>query len=232
MKKMAFASEHLVIGLGEVGSAIAKILECDGIDVNNHAPQKSYRFLHICIPYSENFLKIVEDYQYQYSPDYTVIHSTVPMRTTRMILGAVHSPVFGVHPNLEKGIRTFTKYFGGKNARICAEPFVEKGIKCEYTIFPESTEVLKLYDTLQFGINILIEKEIHDVCKENKLDFDLVYTRANKNYNEGYEKLGYPEYKKYILKHIEGPIGGHCILSNAELLNTSIARFLCKSTKS
>ena len=54
---------HLVIGGGEVGQAIADALDCDIIDID---PTKSrgelgegYEYLHICVPYVDNFTNIV-----------------------------------------------------------------------------------------------------------------------------------------------------------------------------
>lgn len=230
MKKTDSVSS-LVIGCnGQIGSAIAKILECDGIDINDIAPHKSYKFLHICIPYSGKFIKIVEDYKLLYSPDYTIIHSTVPIGTSRKC-DAVHSPIRGVHPRLEEGIRTFVKYFGGQDARFCSMPFTEKGIEVKHSFNQEDTEALKLWDTTIYGLNILIEKEIHDFCKKNNVDFNLVYTDANRTYNRGYFQLGHPEFSKYVLKHMEGEIGGHCIKENAFLLDSPLANLLCKNTK-
>lgn len=225
MSKMDFVSKSLVVGLGEVGIAITKILECDGIDRDQIAPQKSYEFLHICIPFGDNFVEIVKNYQDQYSPDHTIIHSTVPIGTSKLC-HATHSPIRGIHPMLEQGIRTFTKYFGGEDARKCAELFAEKHIPCFITSHQENTEALKLWDTTIYGINILIEKEIHEFCAKNGLNFNLIYTEANKTYNKGYAKLGCPQFVKYILDHKEGGIGGHCIKNNCEILDTPFAKFL------
>ena len=57
-------------------------------------------------------------------------------------------------------------------------------------------------------------------------DFDLIYTHANESYNKGYEKLGHPEYKKYILKHVDGKIGGHCVLQNCPFLDSWISSLI------
>lgn len=226
MRKTDFVSDALVIGLGEIGTPIANILDCDAIDKEEIAPQNTYNFLHICIPFNENFIEIVKDYKEKYKPNYILIHSTVPIGTSRL-LNAVHSPVRGIHPHLEEGIRTFVKYFGGQNAYICAGPFIKKGIKIECGSIPEETEALKLWDTTIYGLNILIEKEIHKFCQENSLDFDFIYKDANKTYNEGYAKLGFPQFSKYILEHREEEkIGGHCILENARLLDNRLAKLL------
>ena len=221
--------DNLVIGVGQIGTAISAILNCEGIDYGQVADKKTYKYLHICFPYSENFEKYVEEYKKQYSPDKIIVHSTVPVGTCRKI-NAVHSPCRGIHPNLEEGIRTFVKFFGGEGSYECAKIFSELGIKTMITPSSEDTEAMKLWDTTIYGINILIEKEIYKYCQENGVDFNIVYTEANKSYNEGYEKLGHPEYKKYILKHVPGVIGGHCVLPNIELLESKVIQWFYDQT--
>ena len=212
---------QLVIGYGQIGRAISSILNCDYADIDITPRFEQYDVLHICFPYSENFVSLVNEYKEKYKANLVCIHSTVKVGTTSQIENAVYSPCRGVRPNLEKGIRTFVKYFAGEKSSEIAQIFVKKGIEClssnsERAV--ESLEAAKLWDTTQYGINILIEKEIFKYCTENKLDFNLVYTMFNETYNRGYDKLDMPQYKKYILKHVDGKIGGHCILPNVELL--------------
>lgn len=216
--------DNLVIGTGQIGTAISAILNCEGIDINQTPERKTYKYLHICFPYSDKFIEYVEQYQDRFSPDKIIVHSTVPIGTCKKI-NAVHSPVRGVHPDLEEGIRTFTKFFGGEDAYECATLFREKGISVHITQNSDDTEALKLWDTTIYGVNILLEKEIYKFCQKNGLDFNLVYTESAKTYNEGYEKLGHPEFKKYILKHMPGEIGGHCILPNIELLESKVVQW-------
>jgi hypothetical protein len=212
---------NLVIGLGEVGTAIQNILNCDGHDAGSLKTDK-YQTLHICFPYSEKFLDHVINYQEYYGADLVIVHSTVPVGTCSKI-GAVHSPVRGIHPHLEAGIRTFVKYFGGEQANKAAKIFADLGLTTKTTPRSETTEALKLWDTTIYGWNIILEKFIHEWCEDKGLDFEMIYTDANKSYNAGYEQLGHPEYKKYILKHFDGPIGGHCVVQNANLLDSQIA---------
>lgn len=211
--------QHLVIGLGEVGSAVQKILKCDGAE-QNKAPQDQYEMIHICFPHSIKFVDEVKAYQTAYRAKYVVVHSTVPLGTCDPHQW-IHSPVRGVHPNLEEGIRTFTKYFGGVNAEFAAHEFSEKKITTLTTTKAAHTEALKLWDTTQYGIMIALEKEIHAYCKRHDLPFDLVYQHANMSYNEGYTKLGKPEVVRPYLDQHDGPIGGHCVIPNATILNNS-----------
>ena len=222
--------KNLVIGnKGQIGSAIQNILKCDGYDiVENKNPGGEYDVLHITIPYSKNFIPIIEEYIEYFKPKFTVIHSTVPVGTCEKIGEfVVYSPCRGIHPELEKGIRTFTKYFAGNEAEKAAKIFKEAdhNMDCAWNIMPNSVrslEAAKLWDTTQYGWSIILEKVIHKYCEDNGLDFQLIYTMFNKTYNDGYEKLGHPEYKKYILEHRDGKIGGHCVIPNLDLLDNEI----------
>lgn len=210
---------HLVIGLGEVGSAIQAILQCDGYDTKSgmEAPGGSFDTLHICFPYSLSFEAQVLQYKSYFNADLVVVHSSVPVGTCDP-QGWVHSPVRGVHPHLEQGIRTFVKYFGGEAAFIAKRPFEDAGIICQANPLASNTEALKLWDTTQYGLMIMIQKMIKAYCEEHSLDFELIYTDANHTYDIGYEQLGRPEVARPYLKFMPGPIGGHCVIPNAKIL--------------
>lgn len=213
-------SRQLVVGTGQIGKAVLAVLECHGYDVadGEYPYQEPFDVLHICFSYSDTFEEDVRHYQELTGAKLTIIHSTVPIGVSTR-LGAVHSPVRGKHPDLEQSIRTFTKFFGGPQAEEAAQIFRKKGITCVTTPKSETTEALKLFDTEQYHLNILAEKAIYKYCTDHGLDFDVVYTQANRTYNEGYEVMGMPHFKKYVLDHVEGPIGGHCVTENSKLLS-------------
>lgn len=215
---LIFNMKHLVIGLGEVGSALQKVLECDGYDMGD-TNDEYYDVIHICFPYSDGFINQVEEYRTKFDAKYVVVHSTVKVGTC-LKLNATHSMIRGVHPMLEESIRTFVKYFGGEEAEVMAHEFTLKGIKTDITPKSETVELMKLVDTTSYGINILIEKEIYRLCEEYSVPFETVYSDANLTYNKGYSDMGMPQFQKYNLKHFPGKIGGHCINENAELLDT------------
>ena len=160
----------LIIGKGEIGVSLQRVLspfyetyikdieplEVDGIEV-----------LHICFPYSKKFIKQVEEYKKQYKPRFVIIHSTVPVGTSTK-LNAFHSPVRGVHPHLERSLKTFVKFLAPKN-KVLKEYFEKAGIKIELVEKSEETELLKLYCTTIYGLNIVAEKEVYAKCKELKL---------------------------------------------------------------
>lgn len=214
--------KHLIVGYGQIGQAIHKVLG-DAVWTSRSNPgtytPKTDRIdvVHICFPYTERFKFYDEVSRYQAIAPLVIVHSSVAVGTCDA-LGVVHSPVRGVHPNLEKGIRTFVKYFGGKQASQAAKIFEDIGIKTKVYDNARTTEALKLWDTTQYGYLIMIEKMIHKWCKINKVEFDEVYTQANQDYNTGYIELGRPDVVRPWLKHMPGPIGGHCVIPNAKLL--------------
>ena len=225
--------DHIVIGLGEVGSALQSILKCESLDTFKNidtTTQQYYAFIHICFPYSKDFVKQVEAYKAKYSNGCVVIHSTVPIGTSEKC-NANHSPVRGVHPNLKEGVLTFVKFVSGKDARHICQELSKFNIITKVVVGTKNTEAMKLWDTTQYGVNIMLEKEIHEFCVKNGLDFDIIYTEANKTYNQGYQILNMPQYQKFVIEHREGKIGGHCVIPNAHLLNTPSAKRLLKDNK-
>src|SRR3989344_5362217 len=90
-----------IIGYGEIGKAISKFYKKPLIkDLNRDDGLKSVEILHICIPWSDNFVEIVKKEIREIKPKLTIIHSTVSVGATKKIGGrTVHSPVRGVHPN-------------------------------------------------------------------------------------------------------------------------------------
>lgn len=223
---------QLVIGLGEVGLALQKILSCDGMDTGKGIDPLGgqYDILHIAFPYSDKFQEAVIKYKTKFDADLIIIHSSVPIGTSKL-LNAVHSPIRGVHPFLEDGIRTFRKYFGGERSPVAAKIFSDLGLEVFCVSNSNNTEALKLWDTTQYGIMILLNKEINNFCTQNRLDFDFIYKEANISYNKGYSKLNRPDVVRPYLRHMEGKIGGHCVVENAALLNSESARMIIEQNE-
>ncbi len=215
--------KHIIIGAGEVGISLFNVLK-QYYDVvlrdKNDDLNGEFGVIHICYPYNKNFVKISKFYIKKYNPILIIIHSTIPVGITKKILKtAVHSPIRGLHPNLEKGIKTFIKYFGGKKAKEAAKIFSDIGIKIQCFGKSETTELLKILDTTYYGWNIIFAKEVKRICDKLKLDFDEIYTIPNRDYNEGYKKLGKNNVIRPILKPMPGKIGGHCVVKNCDLLD-------------
>jgi len=227
--------KHLVIGMGEVGTALAAILGSytHTLDAKNSKEpfrEGPYEVVHICFPYSSIFLAEVEGYKKRFNPQVLIIHSSVPVGTSDK-LGAVYSPVRGVHPDLALGMRTITKYFAGLKAGKAASYFSTLGIPVRVLSDTRTLEAAKLWDTTVYGLSILLEKEMWAYARENGLDFEIMYREFTATYNMGYSKLGMPHVVRPWLMHADGKIGGHCVLENAALLDSPSAKRLIKENK-
>jgi UDP-N-acetyl-D-mannosaminuronate dehydrogenase len=230
-------TRHLVIGYGEVGRALYAMLmnghplhSVDAEDITARVPQRQhtrYDGIHICTPFTsviEMQATIEAACSRADSLDtIVVVHSTVPLGTTRQLAEAlsvpmVYSPIRGTHPDLRDGLKQFPKYVGGARAGEVASWFRFCGMTTRVFGDPETPEAMKLWDTTQYGWQIVLAKEIARWCRHYGLDFAEVYQQPNREYNEGYERLGKPEVVRPWLKDMPGPIGGHCVMPNLTLL--------------
>ena len=227
---------HLVIGLGEVGTAIKTILEQtkDNVQAVGRGSNLAGLFdvVHICIPVTPRFKNIVRDYVKKYLVDkgLLIIHSSTPIGTCKS-LGAVHHPIRGTHPNLIRGIIDSVNYFGGERANEAAILFQDLVQECRVILNSKDTEAAKLLDTTQYGLMIMIEKEIYKFCSKNHLNHYIVYEQFNETYNQMYAESK-PRVVRPFLKHMNGPIGGHCVIGNAKLLKGfDLAKLLLNKNK-
>lgn len=215
-----------ILGYGEVGRAIAKFYTRPKIKSRSRDDGLTdIEVLHICIPYTNNFVKTVKETIRTAKPTITIIHSTVAVGTTQKIGGmVVHSPIRGVHPNLFTGIKTFVKYIGADDkraARLAREHLAGLGIHTKVFYPSKTTELGKLLDTTYYGLCIAFHGEIAKMCRTYNLDFDQVATEFNSSYNEGYKKLGLTQVIRPVLTPPNPAIGGHCIVPNAKILKHS-----------
>ena len=120
--------DSLVVGNGEVGQAMFKVLQLregdktvKATDIKdpdfNNVLVDGAKILHICFPYSENFIKNVKFYVNLTKANFVIIHSTIQVGTTDELrktlpIPAVHSPVQGQHSNLTEHILYFDKFIG------------------------------------------------------------------------------------------------------------------------
>ncbi|MFH1713987.1 MAG: hypothetical protein ABH831_00055 [Candidatus Nealsonbacteria bacterium] len=213
-----------ILGFGEVGQSIAKFYKNPRIkDLRKDDGLQGVEILNVCIPWSDNFVKIVKKEIKKIKPKLTIIHSTVAPGTVKKIGGmAVHSPIRGIHPHLYKGIKTFVKYIGADNKKAgdLAEKHL-KGLRIRTKVFMPSvtTEIGKLLDTSYYGLVIAWHAEMKKLCDKYRIDFEKAVTDFNQTYNEGYKKLG----KKNVIRPVLYPpkkgISGHCIIPNVKILN-------------
>lgn len=219
--------KHVICGMGEVGTALANVLLESRQEVACHDPYKhryadhEYDILHVCIPWADSFIDDVQRYTRRWKTHLTIIHSTVPVGTTRKIGGMIaHSPTHGVHPNLERGMRTFVKPVAGvceKSTRAAQYALDGANIPNAKWSSPEATELSKIMCTTQYAWNVILCKEIAAECERLGVPFEEVYSQWNAEYNRGYTELGKPEVCRPNLTPMPGPIGGHCLIPNAKL---------------
>lgn len=222
----------LVIGYGEVGSALAEILnERCSVDVLD--PQKGmmpaddgdfYEWVHICIPYGEGFVDAVLDTIKGLPTTHLVIHSTVAVGTTAEIADGVphdtwvyYSPVRGIHPHLGRYIREFPKWFSppvsGQPQKDFEEHFGLCGIQTRVVDSYDILEWAKLWETTEYGYRIAMWQEVGrqartlpstavDTLKEFLFEKRKVYDG-----DRGIAPIMY-----------DGIIGGHCVMPNLELM--------------
>jgi hypothetical protein len=220
--------KELVIGRGEVGTALSEVLNCESWDIRDNTSLPSCDILHICFPYSATFVEDVKRYGDKLEPAATIIHSTVPVGTTRQCAD-VHSPIHGKHPNLQEGIRTFVKYVGAVDEvsqGLACKSLLRAGITVELADSPEETELSKILCTTQFGLHVVIAKEVQRECEKYGVSFEKVYERWNAHYNAGYERLGMSHVRRSVLKPMDGKLGGHCVIPNAKLLDSWLTNTL------
>lgn len=222
-----------ILGYGEVGQAIAKFYRTPRLrkrfggqarikDLNRDDGLNGTEILHVCIPWSKDFVKIVKNEIKKIKPKLTIIHSTISPGTTKKIGGMiVHSPIRGMHPNLYLGIKTFVKYIGTDHkmaGEIARRHFKNLGIRTK--IFRPSiiTEIGKLLDTSYYGLCIAWHGEMAKICNKFGVDFKKAVTDFNKTYNEGYIKLNKKNVVRPVLYPPKKHIGGRCIMLNAKIL--------------
>lgn len=218
---MSDQSLVLVVGMGEVGTPLAKILaaryECLGVDVTPVAINKPCSVLHICYPFQvADFVRSTVDYVRKYKPELTIINSTVAPGTTRtiqMILGespVAYSPVRGKHISMEADMRRYKKFVAGCTAAAvtkASEHFAQAGFQTEAFRTPEIAEISKLVETTSLGVLIAWAQELE---------------RFAARYDASFDELNvFLKEIDFLPSHIfPGHIGGHCVMPNIALLQT------------
>lgn len=225
----------MIIGMGEIGKAIKGITgdtqSYDAKDGDKLIFDVQPQVLHICFPYGNNFVELVEWYRTAIKPEHTVIWSTVPIGTTKRIKGAVHSPVEGKHPDLELSIRYMERWIGYNDKEeglFFNGYFRDLGLRTRMVENSDCTEALKLLSTTEYGINIEFARYKKRVADEIGMDYELT-KEFNREYNSLYNNLGMAKrFQKFVLDAPKGSKGGHCVTPNARLLHDQFPSELTK----
>ena len=218
----------LVIGVGEIGSGILKLLstvvEVAGLDAKRSLCVGEVcgpiEIMHICYPYSDRFFESSIGYIKDYSPSMVVIHSTVKPGTTlhldKEVSGnpsIVFSPVRGVHRRMLEDLRKYTKFYSSYSAAtdLFEKRFKSMNVRVRRASTPLVLEYAKiLVDTTYYGWLITFAQKTKIICEEMGLDYDELWSFAE----EPHSILGNRP-KMYVDPN---GIGGHCILPNLELI--------------
>ena len=219
----------IVIGLGETGLPLYQVLreaygeDVAGYDINHErlafadirAVKGSYDVLHICIGWSDRFCEIVKEHQCLWSPTITIIHSTVPVGTTRKIGNAVHSPILGKHGRMLEDMRTYPKWIGGERAEEVAPYFEGAKMRTETVKTPEETEALKLMCLAKYGMSIAFSIYKKQICDKLGIPYEDVHL-----WDTFYNENVMPSLKRPLIEppH-DGMIGGHCVVPGSRILN-------------
>jgi len=225
-----------VAGLGEIGSPILKIISKNvpvvGYDLNKKLMDKKkldkYQnletsFLHICIPFTNNFSSSVISLYKKFNPEAIVIHSTVSPYTTKKLQDKLNIPIIysatrGVHKRMLNDLRRYTKFYSiesnapRKNwASINFSKLMKKcGVKTKKMSSPLTLELAKIIvDTSYYGWLINYAQLSNMIAIQNKVDYDEMWSFAD----EIHKFLGNRP------KMYPGFIGGHCVIPNLELID-------------
>ena len=221
---MNTSAKVMVVGLGEIGKPLFEVISKHhatvGIDIV--PPPESpgeIDVMHVCFPFKINdFVGETVRYMAEYQPRLTVINSTVSVGTTRSIaertgMAVVNSPVRGKHIRMAQDLLRYDKFVGGTDkdsADRAARHFESIGMKVRVLSSAEATELAKLTETTYFGVIIAWAQEVERYCDQFGLNYDEVVSI--------YEEISFFPRVKYF----PGVIGGHCVMSNIEILRQMI----------
>jgi UDP-N-acetyl-D-mannosaminuronate dehydrogenase len=207
----------LVVGLGEIGGPLLKILaethHAVGRDIEDR-PVDGVKVLHLCFPYTSDFVSSASRYIALYEPGVVVVNSTVIPGTTREIqektgVPAVYSPVRGKHARMTDELRRYRKFVAGISAQAVAlveAHFAAAGMTTQRMSSPEALELAKLLETSYFGILVAWAQEMDRFAGAVDADY--------------WETIDFFEEIDFLppVGFQPGYIGGHCVMPNLELL--------------
>lgn len=217
----------IIAGKGEVGRALGEVLadykpkfvDADPFKSDDFTADETCDILHIAFPWSEGFEDAVRSLRARFAPAYVVIHSTVPIGTSSR-LGAVFSPVVGIHPHLCQSLLTFVKYLGGTGASAVADYFRRAGMRVYLVDKQETLELAKIFQTSFYSLMIENIKTLKRACDNIGLSFSEVYTLPATDYRDGYARLDRPEFTMPLLVPImeRQEKHSHCTINNLKFL--------------
>lgn len=230
----------LVVGMGEVGSALFEILEkkypnTSSYDLRTPTPLSKYDIIHICFPFSGRFIEDCLEYARKIKPKYMVIHSTVPVGTSAIMSRELektyvfHSPVRGKHPEIGHGLKTYLKYLSFEatdvyEAHKVAKYFQEAGLSMKVLHDTRSTELMKLLALSRYGVYLAFAKEQEAICENFNMDYHKIVADFERTRNEAVD----PKLKQPELYPFQEYVGGHCVVENMQVLLNQVTTPILK----
>lgn len=229
--------KNMVVGLGEIGLPIYKLISkkipTASYDVNSklidEKNNKKYEkleisLLHICIPFSKQFLKDIALLYKKFNPEGIVIHSTISPHTTEILQKSLPIPIIysatrGVHKRMLQDLKRYTKFFAieknapKKNWAISAYKKLMKkcSVKVKQMTSPITLELAKIIcDTSYYGWLINYAQLSNMIAIKNHVNYDEMWSFAD----EIHKLLGNRP------KMFPGFIGGHCVIPNLDLIQS------------
>ena len=224
-------STSVIVGMGEIGNAFYEILseKCRvyGYDIIEGKRQgKSVEkcdILHICLPHHEDFVNTVLKYHFNFRPQELIIHSSVKPGTTEELWRLLYShtkiaysPWRGVHSRMTEDMKRYTKYWASSlnmQVPLFLEQMKQCGIKTEEWQGMTSLELAKLWmDVVYYGWLIIFAQHTKVLADRFGVDEKKLWDFTD----EIHRFLG----NRPRMFSGEG-IGGHCVMSDVDLLNDS-----------
>jgi len=241
-------TKDIVVGLGEIGGPILKLLSNSslvvGYDINEKLMDKTKfqkyeklqtRFLHICIPFSQNFNKIIFSLIKKFNPSGIIIHSTIQPNTTsklqkNLTIPVIYSATRGIHKKMLYDLKRYVKFFAIEKRTprakwACSEysKLMKKAnVKTKKMSSPITLELAKIIvDTSYYGWLINYAQLSNMIAIQNKVNFDEMWSFSD-------------EIHKYLgnrPKMFPGFIGGHCVIPNLDLMHDQTLNVIKKTNE-
>lgn len=212
----------VLIGFGEIGKGVyeyySQFHKIDIIDPQHPSERvlDNYDLMLITIPFSDDFISIISNYQQELKTKAKIIFSTLPIGTTSKLRDAIHTPIEGKHPHLSESIANWQVFMGGWN-QLVYDFYINAGKYPHILEKSEHTEAMKLLSTTMYGINIEFARYCNEIFKDIGMEYEK-FNIYNLNYNELYSNMGMSNFSRYLLNPPEGKKGGHCVRENSLIL--------------
>ena len=237
--------KDVVVGLGEIGNPILKMLSKKkivvGFDLNRDLMDKikfeKYKnletsFLHIAIPGTDKLITNILKLYKKFRPECIIIHSTIKPGTTEKLQKKIPIPVIysatrGVHKRMVYDLKRYTKFFvisaNAPRGKWATTRYVQSmkrcGIKTKKMSKPETLELAKIIcDTSYLGWLVNYAQLSNVIAIEHGVDYDEMWSFSD----EIQEFLGNRP------KMYPGFIGGHCVIPNINLINNESLNIINK----